>query len=71
MKLHETGPLILGYRLNSSKSGGRHKLIYAKGGLVLRMLHFLLSDPERGTDTGFTLMMKDFVKPSSQRRSDK
>jgi hypothetical protein len=62
MKVHETGPLILGTRLNSTKSGGVYSvLVYSKGALVLRMLHFLLSDPERGTDTGFTTMMKDFV----------
>lgn len=62
MKLHETGPLILGYRLNSSRSRGAAELIYSKGALVLRMLHFLLSDPETADDAGFFTMMKDFVE---------
>ena len=61
-KLHETGPLILGYRLNSSRSRGAAELIYSKGALVLRMLHYLLSDPETADDKAFFAMMKDFVE---------
>jgi hypothetical protein len=61
LKLHETGPLILGNRLHSTKSGGARELIYAKGALVLRMLHFLLTDMERNDDSRFYAMMKDFV----------
>ena len=61
MNLHEVGPLILGPRLDSSKSGGAGDLMYAKGALVLRMLHFLLSNPERTDDSAFFAMMKDFV----------
>jgi aminopeptidase N len=36
-------------------------LIYNKGALVLRMLHFLLSDPTTGDDKAFFAMMTDFV----------
>lgn len=61
IKLHEAGPLILGHRLHSTRSGGASQLIYSKGALVLRMLHFLLSDPEKSDDSGFFTMMKDFV----------
>ncbi len=60
-KLYEVGPLTLGYRLNGTRSTGAGELLYAKGALVLRMLHFLLSDPATLDDTGFFDMMKDFV----------
>jgi len=62
-KLYEVGPLILGHRLSSRRSYGAYfTLIYNKGGLVLRMLHFLLSDPATGDDKPFFDMMKDFVE---------
>ncbi len=62
-KLYEVGPLILGHRLSTRQSSGAYNtLIYNKGALVLRMLHFLLSDPSNGNDQGFFDMMKDFVE---------
>jgi hypothetical protein len=62
-RLNDVGPLILGHRLNTTKTFGAYQtLIYNKGGLVLRMLHFLLSDPAAGTDKAFYDMMKDFVE---------
>src|SRR5262249_24973715 len=38
------------------------ELIYQKGALVLRMLHFLFTDPGTGNDDAFYNMMKDFVQ---------
>lgn len=62
-KLYEVGPLVLGHRLSTRRSRGAYTaLIYSKGALVLRMLHFLLSNPATGDDTAFFEMMKDFVK---------
>jgi hypothetical protein len=62
-KLNDVGPLILGHRLNTSKTLGAYQtLIYNKGALVLRMMHFLLSDPATGDDKAFFEMMKDFVE---------
>ena len=62
-RLTDVGPLILGHRLNSSKTLGAYQaLIYAKGGLVLRMLHYLFSDPSTGNGDAFFTMMKDFVE---------
>jgi hypothetical protein len=62
-KLADIGPLILGHRLDSSKSLGTYStLIYSKGALVLRMFHFLLSDPVTGDDKPFFAMMNDFVE---------
>ena len=61
-RLNDIGPISQGHRLNTTQSGGAYQtLIYAKGALVLRMLHFLLSNPVNGTDVAFTAMMKEFV----------
>lgn len=61
-KLYEVGPLILGQRLSSRRSQGAYEaLIYNKGGLVLRMLHFLFRNPGTGESQAFFEMMKDFV----------
>ena len=62
-RLADVGPIILGHRLSTSKTYGAYQaLIYNKGALVLRMLHFLLSDPNTGDDKAFFAMMTDFVE---------
>jgi hypothetical protein len=61
-RLVDVGPIILGHRLSTRKTQGAYQtLIYNKGALVLRMLHFLLSDPATGAGDGFFKMMTDFV----------
>ncbi len=62
-RLADVGPIILGHRLNSTKTYGAYNtLIYNKGALVLRMLHFLFTDPTTGNGDPFFAMMKDFVE---------
>jgi hypothetical protein len=62
-KLAEIGPLILGLRLRTRNSINAYsELIYNKGALVLRMLHFLFTDPNTGSGQAFFTMMTDFVK---------
>ena len=62
-RLVDVGPIILGRRLNTTKTLGAYQtLIYDKGGLVLRMLHFMLSDPNTGDGQAFFTMMTDFVE---------
>ncbi len=62
-KLADVGPIILGHRLNTRKTYGAYQtLIYNKGALVLRMLHFLMSNPASGDDQAFFAMMTDFVE---------
>jgi hypothetical protein len=62
-RLVDIGPIILGRRLNTRESFGAYTaLIYKKGALVLRMLHFLFTDPSTGNDKAFFDMMKDFVQ---------
>ena len=62
-RLVDVGPIILGHRLNTSKTLGAYQaLIYNKGALVLRMLHFMMSDPSTGQGQPFFDMMTDFVE---------
>jgi hypothetical protein len=62
-RLVDVGPIILGHRLSTSKTLGAYQaLIYNKGALVLRMLHFMLSDPATGEGQAFFNMMTDFVE---------
>jgi aminopeptidase N len=62
-RLNDIGPLIMGRRLSSRKSlEGYQTLVYNKGGLVLRMMHFLFTDPATGDGQAFFDMMKDFVE---------
>lgn len=61
-RLVDVGPIILGHRLSTTKTLGAYQtLIYNKGALVLRMLHFLLTDPSTGKGQPFFAMMTDFV----------
>jgi aminopeptidase N len=61
-RLEDIGPLVLGQRLSARASQGAYTtLIYNKGALVLRMLHFLFTDPNTGNGQPFSDMMKDFV----------
>jgi hypothetical protein len=62
-RLVDVGPIILGHRLNTSKTFGAYQtLIYNKGALVLRMLHFMMSNPSNGDGQPFYDMMTDFVE---------
>ena len=73
-RLVDVGPIILGQRLETRKSFGSYStLIYSKGALVLRMLHYLFTDPATGNGQPFFDMMKDFVdryKSSSASTDD-
>jgi len=61
-RMTDVGPLILGNRLSTRKTGGAYQtLIYNKGALVLRMLHFLFTNPATGNGQPFFDMMSDFV----------
>jgi len=62
-RLVDVGPLILGHRLSTRETGGAYTaLVYNKGALVLRMLHFLFTDPQTGDGQAFFDMMKDFTR---------
>jgi hypothetical protein len=62
-KVSEVGPLIMGQRLNTRLMKNAYEnLVYTKGALVLRMLHFLFTDPDTGKGDAFFQMLSDFVK---------
>lgn len=62
-RLVDVGPIVLGHRLNTLKTLGAYQtLIYNKGALVLRMVHFMLTDPATGDGQPFFTMMTDFVE---------
>jgi hypothetical protein len=61
-RLVDVGPLVMGHRLQTRETAGAYTvLVYEKGALVLRMIHFLFSDPRTGNAEAFYAMMKDFV----------
>ncbi len=61
-RVTDIGPIILGHRLRSSHSRNAYTILtYNKGALVLRMLHFLFTNPSNGDGQPFFDMMKDFV----------
>ena len=61
-KAAEVGPLIMGRRLTSRVSGNAYGIVYDKGAMVLRMLHYLFTDPDTGSGQPFFDMMSDFVE---------
>jgi hypothetical protein len=62
-RLAEVGPVVLGHRLITSETIGAYQaLIYNKGGLILRMLHFLFTDAMTGDSQLFFDMLRDFLQ---------
>lgn len=62
-RLADVGPVLLGHRLSTRETQNAYTtLIYNKGALILRMLHFLFSDPGTGNGQPFWDMMQDFVR---------
>jgi aminopeptidase N len=67
-KVAQLGPIILGSRLATRETLNAYQvLIYAKGALILRMLQFLISDPQTGDDKAFFEMLKEFVERNNGR----
>ncbi|UCF66233.1 MAG: hypothetical protein JSV80_10565, partial [Acidobacteriota bacterium] len=61
-RMYEIAPLVLGNRSITRKTPGAYfYLAYHKGALVLRMLHFLFTDPASGEGQPFFDMLSDFV----------
>jgi hypothetical protein len=61
-RVADLGPIVLGLRAASPATrNAYYSLVYWKGALVLRMIHFLFTHPGTGDDTPFFTMMKDFT----------
>lgn len=62
-KPYTVGPVTQGYRLNSGKTGNvARRMIYPKGAYILHMLRMMMYERNKGGDTPFQTMMKDFVQ---------
>jgi hypothetical protein len=62
-RLTDIGPIILGHRLNTRETIGAYQtLIYNKGALILRMLHFLMTQVNTGDGKLFFEMLSEFVQ---------
>jgi len=62
-RLVDVGPLVMGHRVENRETGGAYSaLVYEKGALVLRMMHFLFTNPQTGDGQPFFDLMSDFVK---------
>ena len=60
---HRSGPLVAGYRLNSTDTPVDYQiLVYEKGAFILHMLRMMLADIETGDDTRFREMLRRFVR---------
>jgi Peptidase family M1 domain len=59
----DAGPLVLGYRLNSSKSPGSYeRVVYGKGAWVIHMLRMMLRQPDgRDPDARFRALLGTLV----------
>lgn len=67
-RLADVGPLIMGRRVQTRETLGSYQaLTYSKGALVLRMLHFLFTDPQTGDGKPFFDLMRDFVSRYKNR----
>ena len=59
---HDSGALVMGYRLNSSETPFDYRiLVYEKGAYILHMLRSMLIDHETGDDNRFRTLMRQFA----------
>lgn len=62
----KAGPIILGRRLNSSKSGDYYIIVYEKGAYIFHMLRYLLHDYKTDSDDKFINLLRDLVNKYSK-----
>jgi aminopeptidase N len=64
----DVGPLTMGYRLNSSRTGVNvtRRLIYPKGAYVLHMVRMMMWDRKTG-EQNFKATMQDFARTYANR----
>ena len=65
-----SGPLVVGYRLRTTRTPYDYRLIvYEKGAFILHMLRTMLLEPETGDDTRFRTLMRQFADEQMHRRA--
>lgn len=66
----EVGPVTLGYRLDTAKTGNVTRgLIYPKGAYILQMVRFMLAQRTGDPDARFKAMMHEFTKTYANRQA--
>jgi hypothetical protein len=62
--VEEAGPLVLGYRLRSSKTpAGYERIVYEKGAWVFHMLRMMLRDPAaKNPDDRFSRLLRSLIE---------
>ena len=66
---NDAGPIWMGLRLNTYKTGGAYRrMVYPKGGYILHMLRSMMWDSKTG-DQKFIDMMHEFVKTYTNRNA--
>ena len=64
---NDAGPIWMGIRLDTFKSGGAYnRLVYPKGAYILQMIRALMHEDKTG-DQDFFEMMQDYVKTQMNR----
>ena len=59
---HESGPLVVGFRLNTADTPFDYRIIaYEKGAYILHMLRSMLLDPDTGDDARFRALMRGYA----------
>jgi len=57
----KAGPIVLGYRLNSSKSLDYIPIVYYKGAYIFHMIRYLFHDYKTASDDRFAIFLKDLL----------
>ncbi len=59
---HESGPLVVGFRLNTADTPFDYRVIaYEKGAYILHMLRSMLLNPDTGDDSRFRALMRGYA----------
>jgi len=65
----DVGPVTLGYRLNTAKTGFdiTRRLVYPKGAYILQMVRFMMQQRQGDPDARFKAMMHEFTRTYANR----
>jgi len=57
----KAGPVVMGYRLNSSESNDYSSIVYNKGAYIFHMIRYFLYDYKNSSDDAFALFLNDLT----------
>lgn len=69
MRPIDVGPVTLGYRLSTAKTGFdvTRRLVYPKGAYILQMIRFMMRERQGDPDARFKAMLHEFTKTYANR----